>query len=200
MRGNGSTPFKGSAPGANLTFLKIGGDVSSSASSTAMIGAMNDAVLIYNVDVLSMSYGGWYTYHDGSSATEQKVDWVFAQGVPFFLSSGNSAADDQHYSGTVPAGTSTNFIEVNADANTKLSFNLVWFDGLGTNNDLYLEYYNSSQVKYTSNVIQLATTESSRGTESKLSLYSFFVAAGTNYLKVVNNSVSPQFFHIYFDD
>ena len=69
--------------------------------SAAMIAAMDAAVTIYNVDVLSMSYGGWYDHHDGSSATEQKVDWVYAQGVPFFLSAGNSANDDHHYSGTV---------------------------------------------------------------------------------------------------
>ena len=134
--GNGSTPFKGSAPGADLTFLKIGSDANGDASSTAMIAAMDAAVNIYNVDVLSMSYGGWYTYHDGSSATEQKVDWVYSQGVPFFLAAGNSANDGQHYSGTVSANSSTDFIPINADSGAGLSFNLVWYDGIGTNNDL----------------------------------------------------------------
>lgn len=196
--GNGSTSFKGSAPDAGLTFLKIGGDASSSATSAAMIGAMDAAVSIYDADVLSMSYGGWYTYHDGSEATEQKVDWVYAQGVPFFLSAGNSAADAQHYSGTVSASTSTDYIPISANAGTGLSFNLVWYDGLGTNNDLYLEIYNQAQVKYTSNITELSTTESSRGTESKYSWYNLTVSAGTYYLKVVNNSASPQFFHIYF--
>ena len=109
-----------------------------------MIAAMDAAVNIYNADVLSMSYGGWYTYHDGSSATEQKVDWVYAQGVPFFLSAGNSADDDHHYSGTVPAGGNTGYIAINTNADSALTFNLVWYDGLGTNNDLYMEYYNSS--------------------------------------------------------
>jgi subtilisin family serine protease len=196
--GNGTTPFKGSAPDANLTFLKIGGDASSSASSTAMIAAMDAAVNIYDVDVLSMSYGGWYAHHDGSSATEQKVDWVYSQGVPFFLSAGNSAADGQHYSGTVAAVSSTSFIAINASSGTGLSFNLVWDDGLGTHNDLFLEFYNPSQVKYTTNVTQNLTTESIRGTESKYAWYDFTVAAGTYYIKVVNNSPNSQFYHIYF--
>ena len=135
--GNGSTPFKGSAPDADLTFLKIGGDASSGATSAAMIGAMDAAVNIYNADILTMSYGGWYTYHDGSSDTEQKVDWVYSQGVPFFLSAGNSAAMHIIILGTVLASSSTDFIAINANAATQLSFNLVWYDGLGTNNDLY---------------------------------------------------------------
>ena len=196
--GNGSTPFKGSAPGADLTFLKIGSDATGGASSSAMIGAMDAAVNIYNVDVLSMSYGGWYTYHDGSSFTEQKVDWVYTQGVPFFLSAGNSANDAQHYSGTVSANSSTDFIPINANSGVRLSFNLVWYDGLGTNNDLYLEYYNTAQIKYIANITEQSTTESVRGTESKYSWYTIAVPAGTYYLKVVNNSANQQFFHIYF--
>jgi subtilisin family serine protease len=197
--GNGSTPFKGSAPGANLTFLKIGLDGNGSATSNAMIAAMDAAVNIYDADVLSMSYGGWHTYHDGSESLEQKVDWVYSQGVPFFISAGNSAADGQHYSGTVGANTSTDFIPINANVGALLSFNLVWYDGLGTRNDLSLEYYNTSQIKYTTNITQNSTTESVRGTESKYSWRNLSVAAGTYYLKVVNNSPSAQFFHIYFD-
>jgi len=196
--GNGSTPFKGSAPDANLTFLKIGSDATGSASSTAMIGAMDAAVNIYNVDVLSMSYGGWYTYHDGSSTTEQKVDWVYAQGVPFFLSAGNSADDDHHYSGTVAAGSETGYIAINTNNNSALTFNLVWYDGLGTNNNLYMNYYDGSFTLLAKS--ESATTESVRGTESKLSNHTFTVPSGTYYVKVFNTSGNSQFFHIYFDD
>ena len=92
--------------------LKIGGDASSSSTTEAMIGAMDAAVTIYDADILSMSYGGWYYHHDGSSATEQKVDWVYSMGKPFFISAGNSADDDRHYSGTVAANSSTNYIQV----------------------------------------------------------------------------------------
>ncbi len=196
--GNGSTAFKGSAPDADLVFLKIGGDASSSASSAAMIGAMHDAVTVYNADILTMSYGGWHTYHDGSESTEQKVDWVYSQGVPFFVSAGNSANDKQHYSGTVAASSSTGFIEITAEDLAGLSFNLVWFDGIGTSNDIDLEFYNGSKVKYTTNVTHNGQTESTRGTESEYSWYNSTVAVGTYYLKVVNNSANSQFFHIYF--
>ncbi len=196
--GNGTTAFKGSAPDADLIFLKIGSDATSSATSSAMIAAMDAAVTTYNADILTMSYGGWYTYHDGSSSTEQKVDWVYTQGVPFFISAGNSANDAQHYSGTVSANSSTGFIEITAENLAQLSFNLVWYDGLGTNNDLSLEFYDGSQVKYTSNVTQNSQTESTRGTESEYSWYNPTVTAGTYYLKVVNASSNSQFFHIYF--
>ena len=193
------TAFKGSAPDADLVFLKIGGDASSSASSDAMIGAMNDAVTIYNADILTMSYGGWYTYHDGSSFTEQKVDWVYSQGVPFFLSAGNSANDDHHYSGTVAASSETGFIAISTNANSALTFNLVWYDGLGTSNDLSMKYYdeNFDELTITN---QNLRTQSDRGTESIYSNYSFLVAAGTYYVKVFNSSSNSQFFHIYFDD
>ena len=87
--GNGGGAYKGSAPGADLVFLKIGGDASSSASSAAMIGAMQEAVNTYDADILTMSYGGWYEHHDGSSTTEQTVDWVYSMGKPFFISAGN---------------------------------------------------------------------------------------------------------------
>jgi hypothetical protein len=202
--GNGSTPFKGSAPGADLVFLKIGGDASSSASSGAMEAAMDAAVNIYDADVLTMSYGGWYAYHDGSSDVEQKVDWVYSQGVPFFLSAGNEANKGRHYSGTVNAHSETNFIQVNVTGagtnNTALFFNLVWVDGTDRNN-LSLKYYNSSQVEYTTDVIRYATTESFRGTESQYSNYNNYLPLGngTYYLKVVNPSDNDQFFHIYDD-
>ena len=198
--GNGSTPFKGSAPGADLTFLKIGEDGSGSASDAAIIGAMNDAVIVYDADVLSMSYGGWGTYHDGSEAMEQKVDWVYSQGKPFCLSAGNSAADGHHYSGTVPAGGSTGYIAINTGTGSLLSFNLVWFDGIGTHNNLYMQYYGAAPTYPLLAKSEGPTTESNRGTESKYSYHTSTVNAGTRYVRVFNTSGSSQFFHIYFDD
>lgn len=198
--GNGSTPFKGSAPGADLTFLKIGLDGNGSATSGAMIAGMDAAVNIYDADVLSMSYGGWYTYHDGSSDVEQKVDWVYAQGKPFFLSAGNSAAYGHHYSGTAPAGGSTGFIAINTGSGSALTFNLVWYDGLGTHNNLYMEYYGPAPTYTLLAKSESATTESLRGTESKYSNHTLTVAAGTRYVRVFNTSGNSQFFHIYFDN
>lgn len=203
--GNGSGAFKGMAPGADLVFLKIGGDASSGASSNGMIGAMVAAVNTYNADILTMSYGGWYAYHDGSSSTEQTVDWVYEQGKPFFLSAGNSGADNAHFSGSVAAEDSTDFIQVNAYAyngnDPTVSFNLVWVDGIGTTDTLKLKYYDSSMNEYPADsLFYYGITESPRGTQSEYSLYDNLLPEGIYYVKVINKSASTHDFHIYFDD
>jgi subtilisin family serine protease len=202
--GNGGGAYKGMAPDAGLVFLKIGNDATGSASSAAMIAAMQDAVSIYHANILSMSYGGWYEHHDGSSADEQTVDWVYSQGVPFFISAGNSAASGRHYSGTVAGSGTTGYIQVNVTSattnSTRLYFNLVWSDGSERKN-LNLRYYNSSYVEITSGITRYTTTESTRGTESQYSTYTTYVPSGnsTYYLKVDNPSSTSQFFHIYED-
>ena len=202
--GNGGGAYKGMAPDASLVFLKIGNDATGSASSTAMEAAMDSAVNVYDADIISMSYGGWWTYHDGSESTAQKVDWCYSQGVPVFISAGNEAEDNRHYSGTVNANDSTGFIQVNVVGagidNTGIKFNLVWYDGLGTNRDLTLNYYNGSQLPLV-DVYRGGTTESTRGTESQISYYNSYLPSGngTYYLKVVNSSGTSQTFHIYED-
>ena len=198
---NGGGSYKGSAPNADLVFLKIGGDVSSSASSAAMISAIQAAVDTFDADIITMSYGGWYAHHDGSSAEEQTVDWAFTQGVPVFMSAGNEGGNGRHYSGIVSANSETDFIRVNVTNaginNTALFFNLVWSDGTARNN-LTLNYYNSSFAPLGS-ITTEPTTESFRGTESQFSNYGFYVLSGnsTYYLKVVNTSNVAQPFHIY---
>lgn len=195
--------YKGSAPGATPVFLKIGGDVSSSASSAAIIGAMQDAVDVYSADVITMSYGGWSTYHDGSDEMSQAVDYAVDKGAVVFISAGNDANDDRHYSGTVAANTTTGFIQIDVTGagtnNTALAYNLVWYDGTSTSNDLELEYYDSGQDLVAST--DFIQTESSRGTESEYSYEDTYVGIGssTYYLKVVNNSTNSQSFHIYYD-
>ena len=199
--GNGGGAYKGSAPGAGLVFLKIGGDASSSSTTEAMIGAMDAVVTIYDADILSMSYGGWYDHHDGSSATEQKVDWVYSMGKPFFISAGNSADDDRHYSGTVAANSSTDYIQVNVSGvpltgTYKLLFNLVWQDGIGTNNDLWLLFYDNSYTYLST--LTYGQFESIRGTESEYLVYdNSLISDGTYFIRVVNASPNNQDFHIY---
>ena len=138
--------YKGSAPGADLVFIKIGNDTTGSASTDAMVYSFRDAVDVYNADIITCSYGGWDDYHDGSCEESQAIDYAVGQGAVCFCSAGNDADDDEHYSGTVPASGSTDFIEVTVSgaspSTTVLAYNLVWFDGLGTHNDLYLQYYN----------------------------------------------------------
>jgi len=67
--------YKGTAPGADLVFLKIGRDDTSSATTAAIVNAMKAAVDNYTADIITMSYGGWGSYHDGASqqAQDQKV-------------------------------------------------------------------------------------------------------------------------------
>jgi len=205
-----ASEYKGMAPDADLIFLKIGNDTTGNASLDAMTNAIKAAVDTYEADIITMSYGGWGDYHDGTRQTSQAVDYAFSQGAVVFISAGNEAASGEHYSGTVDAYSSTGFIQVDVtgstESNAGLGFNLVWFDGLDENNDLVLEYYDSTQTAI-ADVWASAQEESWKGTEHELSGYGpeagwyYYLPAGspTYYLKVTNNSGSQQFFHIYFE-
>jgi clostripain len=202
--------YKGMAPGADLIFLKIGNDTTGSASLDAMTNAIRAAVDSYDADIITMSYGGWGDYHDGTRQTAQAVDYAFSQGAVVFISAGNEAASGEHYSGTVGAYSTTGFIRVDVSgstgSNALLGFNLVWFDGLAESNDLALTYYDSTQTAI-GDVWAGGQEESWKGTEHELSGYGpeagwyYYLPSGspTYYLKVTNNSDSQQFFHIYFD-
>ncbi len=193
--------YSGSAPGANLIFLKIGNDTNGSATTSAIVGAIQDAVDIYHADIITMSYGGWDSFHDGTSQEAQAVDYAVSQGAVVFISAGNSANDDEHYSGTLAASSTTDYIQVGVSggvgSHTDLAFNLVWYDGTSTSNDLELIYYDSSHNLLAST--DFSQSESSRGTECEYSYANAFVPNGTYYLKVINNSGNSQFFHIYYD-
>jgi subtilisin family serine protease len=205
-----ASEYKGMAPGADLIFLKIGNDTTGSASLDAMTNAIKAAVDSYEADIITMSYGGWGYYHDGTRQTAQAVDYAFSQGAVVFISAGNDAGDGEHYSGTVGAYSSTGFIQVDVSgssgSNALLGFNLVWFDGLAESNDLVLEYYDSTQTIMT-DIWTGDQEESWKGTEHELSGYGpeagwyYYLTSGssTYYLKVLNNSDSEQFFHIYFE-
>jgi len=202
--------YKGMAPDADLVFLKIGKDANAKASLDAMSNAIKAAVDTYDADIITMSYGGWGYYHDGTRQSSQAVDYAFGQGAVVFISAGNEANDDEHYSGTVNANSTTDFIQVNVTGsdgdNAGLGFNLVWYDGLASSNDLVLEYYKSDQTPL-ADTWASAQEESWKGTEHELSGYGpeagwyYYLPAGnlTYYLKVTNNSDSDQLFHIYFE-
>ncbi len=57
-----------------------------------------------------------------------------------------------------------------------------------------------SDTTVTANTTHGSQTESSRGTESEISYYNFYVPSGSStwYLKVQNSSANEQFYHIYF--
>jgi len=205
-----TSEYKGMAPDADLIFLKIGNDTTAGAPLDAMTNAIRAAVDIYDADIITMSYGGWGDYHDGTRQTAQAVDYAFSQGAVVFISAGNEAGDGEHYSGTVNAGSTTGFIQVDVSgstgSNAGLGFNLVWFDGLAESNDLVLTYYDSTQTAM-ADVWAGDQEESWKGTEHELSGYGpeagwyYYLPSGssTYYLKVTNNSDSQQFFHIYFE-
>ena len=197
--------YKGMAPEACLAFLKIGNDSSASADDACIIGAMNDAVNVYHARVINLSYGGWSAYHDGSDATEQKADWCYTQGTSLVFSAGNSARDGRHFMGTAPANGETDFIEVRANGikagQSRASFNLVWFDGIGIRRNLTLKYYDANKNEITDSLNLAPTTESPRGTESQYSSRQPWLPAGGSvfFLKVANGSGNDQVFHIYED-
>lgn len=205
-RGVYNAAYKGSAAGADLVFLKIGNDTDARASTAAQAAAIRAAVDTYNADIITMSYGGWSTYMDGTSEGAQAVDYAFSQGAVIFMAAGNDANDERHCSGTVESNSSTDFIRVDVadpfspppDDHTALYFRLIWYDGLGTSNDLDLEIYDAGYNQLTTDVVIQEDPESPRGTEADLTYYDVWLtSAGTFYLKVVNNSATAQDFHIY---
>ena len=198
---NGGGAYKGMAPNASLVFLKIGLDFSGGATDAAEIGAIIAAADSFHVNILNMSYGGWDDYHDGSNPVSQAIDYAYSKGVACFVAAGNSGASALHASGVAPASDTSDFIPVTvAGTGTAITlyFNLVWFDGLGTHNNLSLLYYDV-QKNILNTAAQYGTTESSFGTESEYSSYYSPAPeqSGTYYVRIVNPSSSTQQFHIY---
>ncbi|CAG0940870.1 partial Minor extracellular protease vpr, partial [Candidatus Brocadiaceae bacterium] len=71
--------YRGMAYGADLIFLKVGDDITGGASEDAITVAIKDAVDIYSADIVTMSYGGFDVYNDGSEETCQAVDYAFSK-------------------------------------------------------------------------------------------------------------------------
>jgi len=84
--------YRGMAPGAELVFLKIEREPPlKGATNAAMTAAIKAATDTYKTNIITMSYGGWSDFHDGSEATCQAVDYADSKGVPVFVSAGNEA-------------------------------------------------------------------------------------------------------------
>ena len=195
--------YKGMANGADLIFLKVGDDSTGGAATAAISAAIRAAVDVYNANIVTMSYGGFETYNDGSDENCQAVDYAFDKGALVFMAAGNEADAATHYSGTVTANNTTDYIKVNVDATSQASlyFYLNWFDGKGTSNNLDLTLYDANKTDMSPYVSKFPEVESSRGTEAELASFNFYVSGpATFFLKVKNNSNSDQFFHIYSFD
>ncbi len=198
---NGGGKYEGISSSSELILLKIGNDNNGGATTNSIVGALDAAVNIYEADIINLSYGSWDTYHDGSSPKDQKIDWCYENGVSVFVAAGNEGASGRHFSGIVSANDSSDFIELNinnAAANeVYLGFNMVWQDG-SERSDMFLKYYNAS-LNPVKELITYAATESTRGTESKISFCYLPVPAGNSvyYLKVINKSSLTNKFHLY---
>jgi subtilisin family serine protease len=195
-RGVNSSEYKGAAPGADLIFLKIGKDNTSNASVDAITYAIRDAVDVYQADIITISYGGWSDYHDGSDGMSQAVDYAVDRRVTVFVAAGNSGNDGWHYSGTVNGNSSIDVPISVGYGYSYLDMNLVWFDGLGVRKSLKLGYYTATGTRLISESIR--ESESPRGTESLYCYLNTSVGQGNYLLKVTNNSSSPQSFHLYY--
>ena len=198
-----SGKYKGMAYGADLIFLKIGDDSTGGASCKAISEAIRASVDTYDANIITMSYGSFYfdTYKDGSDEKCQAVNYAFDKGALVFIAAGNEAEDKMHYSGTVTANSTTDYIKITMDANTSMPIlYLNWFDGKGISNNLDLSIYNAKKRALSSpDVSWEEENESPRGTEAELVTLNFSVSKLKKkyFLKVKNNSNSDQFFHIY---
>ena len=129
-RSNGR--WRGMAPDADAIYFKIGDDTTGSASSRAVVGAIRGAATWAEADILSMSYGGWDGFNDGSSPEEQVIDWAVGEGVTIFVSAGNSAREWNHYMGEVAPNDTTDLIQLYrmyAPDDSYWQLFLVWYDG-----------------------------------------------------------------------
>ncbi|MGD0854782.1 MAG: S8 family serine peptidase [Dehalococcoidia bacterium] len=199
--------YKGMAYDADLIFLKIGDNVTTDASTAAMVKALKDSIDVYKADIISMSYGGWDDFHDGSAAECQAADYAVSKGATVFISAGNEADDARHfYFGTLGAGQTTGYIQVNVNSDTgdicKLYSNLVWYDGKQSINNLTLQYYDSSFNSIMS--IYSTRQKSDRGTSQQYwyygdsaNVYTLPTGTSTYYIRVSNTSTSSQSFHLY---
>ena len=99
------------APDADLLFYKIGDDIYGDSTDAAQIHALNDAVS-RGADAISMSYGGFDPFKDGSDAVSQASDNAYAAGAALFYSAGNEGDTGHHYQGTVAGNSETAYIEL----------------------------------------------------------------------------------------
>jgi len=196
--------YKGAAPGADLVFLKIGGDASSSATEAAMISAVIASVDTYGVDVISVSYGGLNEFNDGSEEDCQTVDWAVGQGVVYLTSAGNSADDGTHYSGTVTSKAEGDTIIVSVDDNIRIPLLLTCYDGADTTDriDHNLELFDATFTPVACSAY--TQTQSPRGTESQYFVSNDPVTSGTYYAVVTLNSPPKSLigydYHLYSID
>ncbi len=199
-RGVGDLYYRGTALGADLVFLKVGNDQNASATMAAMVAAIVEAVDVYQADIINVSYGGWSVFHDGSDAKCQAVDYAVSQGATVFTSAGNEATRGLHVTGTVSAQSYT-LHWFYLDQSCPFSFNMVWNDSQGTNEDLFLIIQDGLGNFLAPEIIQYGCGTSPRDTHAFImETYNggwHNLSPGWYGLVVLNYTDTPKEYHIY---
>ncbi|MCF7809692.1 S8 family peptidase [bacterium] len=193
--------WMGMAPNVDPIYLKIGDDSTAGASSAAVVGAIRGAVMNWSADIITMSYGGWDAFHDGSSEEEQAVDWAVGEGTTVFMSAGNSRFAAEHYMNTVAADDTSELIQVivkHVAEEAYSNYYLIWYQGV------HLESVELSARIYDGEgeLIDFHETDqviSPRGTGSRLYIPTdpFPQDSSSFFIDVINHSDRDQEFHIY---
>lgn len=183
--------WMGMAPKVDPIYFKIGDDESGDASSEAVIGAIRGAATWADADILSMSYGGSDGFNDGTSAEEQAVDWAVGQGVSVFMSAGNSAGDQTHYSIDLPANSFSEPIQLisrfGVDSTT-WGISLSWFDGADTSTHLEISARIFDGNDHEIEIDAVPPSSSPRGTEYREYLARQFLPIdSTSFFIQINN-------------
>ncbi len=194
--------WKGMAPGADFIALKVGHDNSGAIYPSAFIHCIYAARFFYDADFINASIGGYDDYHDGSSEDAQTVDLISEDGCAAFISTGNSADKNQHYSGSLTGNSLSDFIAVNYCDTTETReiiyhFNMVWYDGPDTEvqEEMTMLFFNEDfEPLFFQDVEDM--TQSPRGTQSRFGTATVF---GQNpfYVQVMNQSSEALDFHLF---
>ncbi len=200
--------YRGSAPGAELCFYKIGDNKNANATESDMVEAIDRAVAA-NARVFSMSYGGFSTYLDGSEAAEQAIDAAVAAGVTVFVAAGNEADAMRHDSAIVsPATTSDSFgFTINntqsAAYTAEEHLRVIWQGGTPGTYEISLSCTNLLSKRPRIETLTLVSSSTSvRGTKSVEYKLSPNIPAGTSktyFFRLRNTAASgdPITVHLY---
>jgi len=194
--------WKGMAFEAEPIYLKIGNDSTSSASSAAVIGAIRGAATWCEADILTMSYGGFDGFNDGSSEEEQTVDWAVGECVTCFMSAGNDKPLRRHHMSEVVAHDTTDYIQLVSKyvgPPIEWSFYLTWYDGADTSVHVELSALIYDGNRRFLDVDELDQVSSLRGTETRqyLPWNPLPNDSASYFVRVVNHSDQAQQFHLY---
>lgn len=189
--------YKGMAPGADLIFLKIGDDETGAARLDVLAEAIRAAVDDYDADIISISYGGWAAYHDGTSEVAQAADYASSKGALVVCAAGNEADLGLHQSLTLAPAAVREDVQILVTETAPLYLRAIWFDGKGTSEQFAFTLLNAAGTVVSPLTVR-REEESDRGTESRL-LESPALPPGIYRLRVQGAvaNASVQRVHLY---